>query len=113
MNWDVLQGKWQELKGTLKSKWAKLTDDDWKEGFGLKFFAHVRLARAYLLRHPRVVQGDLSDFIIPNQVGAAVPHLPDIDPILHYDRYRERGSHAAALINRLRHAVNCIVCGSN
>lgn len=28
MNADVLQGKWHELKGTLKTQWAKLTDDD-------------------------------------------------------------------------------------
>ncbi len=28
MNADVLQGKWKELKGELKVKWGKLTDDD-------------------------------------------------------------------------------------
>ena len=28
MNKDVLSGKWNELKGQVKSKWAKLTDDD-------------------------------------------------------------------------------------
>jgi len=30
MNWDVIQGQWQQFTGKLKSKWAKLTDDDWK-----------------------------------------------------------------------------------
>jgi len=28
MNWDHVQGKWSELKGQVKTKWAKLTDDD-------------------------------------------------------------------------------------
>ncbi len=28
MNWDDIQGKWQQFKGEVKSKWGKLTDDD-------------------------------------------------------------------------------------
>jgi uncharacterized protein YjbJ (UPF0337 family) len=28
MNWDQLEGQWHQVKGNLKSKWAKLTDDD-------------------------------------------------------------------------------------
>ncbi len=28
MNTDVLKGKWKELKGGVKEKWGKLTDDD-------------------------------------------------------------------------------------
>ena len=28
MNKDVLEGQWKELKGKVKAKWAKLTDDD-------------------------------------------------------------------------------------
>jgi len=28
MNWDILQGKWKQITGQLKQKWAKLTDDD-------------------------------------------------------------------------------------
>ena len=31
---------------TKRGDFFALTDDDWAEGFGLKFFAHVRLARA-------------------------------------------------------------------
>jgi uncharacterized protein YjbJ (UPF0337 family) len=29
MNWAVLKGKWAQLAGQFKSKWGKLTDDDW------------------------------------------------------------------------------------
>ncbi len=28
MNWDQVQGKWNELKGDVRAKWSKLTDDD-------------------------------------------------------------------------------------
>jgi uncharacterized protein YjbJ (UPF0337 family) len=28
MNSDVFEGKWKQLKGSVKQRWAKLTDDD-------------------------------------------------------------------------------------
>ena len=28
MNWDQIEGKWKQMKGTARQKWAKLTDDD-------------------------------------------------------------------------------------
>ncbi len=28
MNSDILKGKWREIKGGVKQKWGKLTDDD-------------------------------------------------------------------------------------
>lgn len=28
MNWDTIEGKWKQLKGQIKEKWGKLTDDD-------------------------------------------------------------------------------------
>ncbi len=28
MNKDTVQGNWKELKGKIKTKWAKLTDND-------------------------------------------------------------------------------------
>ncbi len=28
MNWDVIQGKWKQIKGDAQSQWGKLTDDD-------------------------------------------------------------------------------------
>lgn len=30
MNWDHASGDWDTLKGKIKEKWAKLTDDDVK-----------------------------------------------------------------------------------
>ena len=28
MNWDQVQGKWKQMKGSAKKQFAKLTDDD-------------------------------------------------------------------------------------
>jgi uncharacterized protein YjbJ (UPF0337 family) len=28
MNWNIVEGKWNQFKGDVRSKWAKLTDDD-------------------------------------------------------------------------------------
>jgi uncharacterized protein YjbJ (UPF0337 family) len=28
MNWDQVAGQWSQMKADVKSKWAKLTDDD-------------------------------------------------------------------------------------
>jgi uncharacterized protein YjbJ (UPF0337 family) len=36
MNWDQVEGQWSQVKGRLKSKWSKLTDDDLKNLSGKK-----------------------------------------------------------------------------
>ena len=28
MNWDIIQGKWDQLKGSVKQEWGELTDDE-------------------------------------------------------------------------------------
>lgn len=28
MNWNQMKGKWSQVKGTAKTKWGKLTDDE-------------------------------------------------------------------------------------
>lgn len=28
MNWDQIEGKWEQMKGGVKKQWGKLTDDD-------------------------------------------------------------------------------------
>lgn len=28
MNWDRIEGKWAQMKGSVKQQWGKLTDDD-------------------------------------------------------------------------------------
>lgn len=31
MNWDIIEGKWEQLKGSVKEQWGKLTDDELTE----------------------------------------------------------------------------------
>ena len=28
MNWDQIEGQWKQMKGALRERWGKLTDDD-------------------------------------------------------------------------------------
>ena len=28
MNWDQLQGKWKQMRGSVRERWGKLTDND-------------------------------------------------------------------------------------
>jgi uncharacterized protein YjbJ (UPF0337 family) len=28
MNWDQVEGKWKQMKGLVRTRWGKLTDDD-------------------------------------------------------------------------------------
>lgn len=31
MNWDIVKGKWAQLKGEARKQWGNLTDDDWDQ----------------------------------------------------------------------------------
>ena len=47
MNWDTVEGNWKELKGKIRSKWAKLTDDDLENIAGKKDVLLGRLQQHY------------------------------------------------------------------
>ncbi|MEM7500028.1 MAG: CsbD family protein [Pseudomonadota bacterium] len=34
MNWDMIQGKWEQYKGQAKTHWGKLTDDEVDQAAG-------------------------------------------------------------------------------
>ncbi len=34
MNWDIVEGNWKQLKGSVREQWGKLTDDDLDEAAG-------------------------------------------------------------------------------
>ncbi len=36
MNWDLIEGKWKEMKGQVRQKWAKMTDSDFDQIGGKK-----------------------------------------------------------------------------
>lgn len=47
MNWDLVEGKWKELKGSVRSKWGKLTDDDLENVAGKKEQLIGRIQQRY------------------------------------------------------------------
>jgi uncharacterized protein YjbJ (UPF0337 family) len=36
MNWDIIEGRWKQMKGSLKQQWGKLTDSDFDTLSGSK-----------------------------------------------------------------------------
>jgi len=50
MNEDILKGKWREIKGRVKEKWGKLTDNDLGEieGKGEKFWGLLQKKYGYI-----------------------------------------------------------------
>lgn len=47
MNKDIFEGKWEEVKGSLKKKFGKLTDDDLKQIEGENQKLHGILQQKY------------------------------------------------------------------
>lgn len=47
VNWDVIKGKWNQLKGDARVQWGKLTDDDWEQIAGQKDKLVGRLQERY------------------------------------------------------------------
>jgi uncharacterized protein YjbJ (UPF0337 family) len=47
MNQDIIQGKWTQLKGSLKTQWGKLTDDDLTRADGNREYLVGRLQERY------------------------------------------------------------------
>ena len=34
MNWDIIEGKWDQFKAAMRKQWGKLTDDDLEQAKG-------------------------------------------------------------------------------
>lgn len=47
MNQDIIQGKWQQIKGSMKAQWGKLTDDDLARLDGNREYLVGRLQERY------------------------------------------------------------------
>ena len=56
MNWDTAEGKWNEIKGQLREKWAKLTDSDLEDIAGKKDRLVGRLHQRYGYQKERALR---------------------------------------------------------
>jgi len=67
---DVLEGKWKEIKGGIKEKWGKLTDDDLTEIGGKKDKLLGRLQQMYGYSRDKAEQ-EYNEFIVRFKVKKA------------------------------------------
>lgn len=47
MNWDIVKGKWGQLKGEARKQWGKLTDDEWDQFNGDREKLSGKLQESY------------------------------------------------------------------
>jgi uncharacterized protein YjbJ (UPF0337 family) len=49
MNWDQIEGKWKQMKGSVRQKWAELTDSDFEhiKGDREKFIGRLQERYGY------------------------------------------------------------------
>lgn len=73
MNWDQIEGKWKQLKGTAKQKWGKLTDDDLDFIGGKRDQLVGRIQERYGISKEEA-QRQIEDWN-PEMPGAGVPGL--------------------------------------
>jgi uncharacterized protein YjbJ (UPF0337 family) len=47
LNWDIIKGQWNQMKGEARKQWGKLTDDDWDQIAGERDKLLGRLQERY------------------------------------------------------------------
>ncbi|MGA2133345.1 MAG: CsbD family protein [Bryobacteraceae bacterium] len=51
MNWDQVEGKWKQMKGSARQQWGKLTDDDLEQIAGTRDKLVGKLQERYGIAH--------------------------------------------------------------
>jgi uncharacterized protein YjbJ (UPF0337 family) len=62
MNWDQVSGQWKQLKGSVRTRWGKLTDDDVDVVAGNREKLIGKLQERYGLSKERALES-VDDFI--------------------------------------------------
>lgn len=62
MNWDVIEGKWDQLKGSVKEQWGDLTDDELTEIAGKRDKLAGKLQERYGWAKDEV-ETQMNDFV--------------------------------------------------
>ncbi len=66
MNWDHVQANWEQMKGKIRAKWGKLTDDDLEMIQGKKDVLIGKIRERYAM------QKDLAE----KQVDELIDQIP-------------------------------------
>lgn len=88
MNSDQLEGKWKQLKGSVKQQWGKLTDDDltFINGRGEELVGKVQ-ERYGIAREE--AQRRVNEFLATNNVMAGA-NVPAGTPTREYESHTRR-----------------------
>lgn len=54
MNQDIIEGKWNEIKGSIQKRWGKLTNDDMDQINGDRIKLAGKIQKAYGLQQDEV-----------------------------------------------------------
>ena len=90
MNEDILKGKWQEIKGRVKEKWGKLTDNDLGEieGRGEKLLGLLQKKYGYIREKPELEYKDSVELAeIVSSIRKIMTTKKDIMAIAYIARY--------------------------
>jgi uncharacterized protein YjbJ (UPF0337 family) len=62
MNWKQVEGKWDQVRGNIKSRWGKLTDDDLKAAQGRRDALVGKIKERYGMRKEEA-EANVDEFI--------------------------------------------------
>ena len=90
MNEDILKGKWLEIRGRVKEKWGKLTDNDLGEieGRGLKLLGLLQKKYGYIHCKAELGYNDSVELAeIVSSIRGILTKMKDIRTIAFIARY--------------------------
>jgi uncharacterized protein YjbJ (UPF0337 family) len=90
MNEDILKGKWQEIRGGIKEKWGKLSDNDLGEigGKGEKLLGLLRKKYGYIRYKAKLEYKDSVELVeIVSRIREIMNKKKDFIPFAFIARY--------------------------
>jgi uncharacterized protein YjbJ (UPF0337 family) len=67
MNWDQVQGNWEQFKGQVRQKWGKLTDSDLEQIKGKRQELAGRIQERYGFEKDRA-EREIEDFVTSTEM---------------------------------------------
>ena len=92
MNEDIVKGKWLEIKGRVKEKWGKLTDNDLREieGKGEKLLGLLQKKYGYLRDKTELEYKDSAELLsIVSNIREIMAKKKDFMPFAFIARYMQ------------------------
>lgn len=94
MNKDIFKGKWNQIKGKVKEKWGKLTDDDLKRIDGNLDQLSGKIQERYGYAKEKV-EKELSRFASEHNLGSETGRSREQEPSRETENPREKAFHGS------------------